>query len=171
MRLGVGYVMELSPLPTRPQPNKRVNPAETPTTPAAHFESRTLRRRGAAISCDLPLEPLTETAEYLGLLRAHLGAAVTRFAPDLIVYNAGTDCLVGDPLGRLAVSADGIVERDLHVFDVAVRTHTPVVMLLSGQWALSHPTPPPKHSEPEVSMEIGQSAAGPGRLSAPPDIF
>jgi hypothetical protein len=54
------------------------------------------------------------------------------------VYNAGTDCLAGDPLGQLDVSAAGIVARDECVFDAAQRAKVPVVMLLSGGYQKSN---------------------------------
>ena len=34
------------------------------------------------------------------------------FAPELIIYNAGTDILSGDRLGCLSVSPDGVLRRD-----------------------------------------------------------
>jgi histone deacetylase 11 len=43
--------------------------------------------------------------EYLTLLRTHLEGALNEFTPDVIVYNAGTDILDGDPLGCLSISA------------------------------------------------------------------
>ena len=33
--------------------------------------------------------------------------AIEEFRPDLIIYNAGTDCLIGDPLGGLDLSPQG----------------------------------------------------------------
>ena len=36
---------------------------------------------------------------YLGLLRRGLDAAFEECQPDIILYNAGTDILAGDPLG------------------------------------------------------------------------
>lgn len=36
----------------------------------------------------------------------NLGEALNEFTPDVIVYNAGTDVLEGDPLGNLDVTAD-----------------------------------------------------------------
>jgi histone deacetylase 11 len=52
---------------------------------------------------------------------------------DLVFYNAGTDVLEGDPLGRLGVSAGGVEARDAAVWawarDVA---RAPLVMTLSG---------------------------------------
>ena len=38
--------------------------------------------------------------------------------PDMVIYNAGTDILDGDPLGRMRVSAEGVAARDMAVFEV-----------------------------------------------------
>lgn len=50
-----------------------------------------------------------------------------------MVYNAGSDCLAGDPLGNLSLTADAIIKRDELVFETAVLKYkVPIVMLLSG---------------------------------------
>ena len=46
----------------------------------------------------------TRDAEYLRLVRKHVKEALEEFSPQLIVYNAGTDVLEGDPLGALSIS-------------------------------------------------------------------
>ena len=35
----------------------------------------------------------------------HVEGALNEFSPQLVVYNAGTDILDGDPLGNLSISA------------------------------------------------------------------
>lgn len=59
------------------------------------------------------------------------------FDPELIVYNAGTDILDGDPLGQLKVSPDGITNRDEKVFSFARNRNIPIVMLTSGGYMKS----------------------------------
>ncbi len=54
---------------------------------------------------------------------------MAEFKPDLIIYNAGTDILVGDPLGNLDISADGIKSRDELMFKTAKDHQIPIVML------------------------------------------
>ncbi|MEM6270976.1 MAG: histone deacetylase, partial [Bacteroidota bacterium] len=54
---------------------------------------------------------------YLRLLRETLPGALVEAAPDLVVYNAGTDVYRDDPLGGLALSADDILARDTFVVD------------------------------------------------------
>lgn len=50
----------------------------------------------------------------------------------MVIFNAGTDCLEGDPLGALSLSPEGIQERDLFVFRTCRERGIPVLMLLSG---------------------------------------
>ena len=42
--------------------------------------------------------------------------------PDMVIYNAGTDILDGDPLGHMRVSAEGVAARDEAVFEVIMRS-------------------------------------------------
>lgn len=53
----------------------------------------------AAIDCDKPIVSGTGDAEYLARLAEGLAASFSKFSPDIVLYNAGTDILVGDPLG------------------------------------------------------------------------
>ena len=50
----------------------------------------------------------------------------------LAIYNAGTDILRGDRIGRLDVSADGIRERDRYVVDALKERKIPTVIVTSG---------------------------------------
>ncbi|TKY57961.1 Histone deacetylase 2 [Spatholobus suberectus] len=74
----------------------------------------------------------TRTEEYLQKLDEALEVAGRRFNPELVIYNAGTDVLEGDPLGRLKISPDGIALRDEKVFLFAREKNIPIVMLTSG---------------------------------------
>ncbi|KXZ51444.1 hypothetical protein GPECTOR_12g407 [Gonium pectorale] len=88
----------------------------------------------AGIDIAMRLRPGAGDEEYLGRLEGALHHAATVLPrPALVVFNAGTDVLAGDPLGRLGLSGAGVVARDEMVWrwcrDVA---RAPVVMLLSG---------------------------------------
>jgi histone deacetylase 11 len=74
----------------------------------------------------------TTTEKYLDLLSQALEKAAQNFEPDLLIYNAGTDILDGDPLGRLLVSPDGVKQRDEMVFKFSREKNCPIVMLTSG---------------------------------------
>ena len=41
-----------------------------------------------------------------------IGVEIDRFKPDFVIYNAGTDILEGDTVGKVSISADGIIKRD-----------------------------------------------------------
>lgn len=79
----------------------------------------------------------TTTEEYLVKLDEALQVAEHAFDPELVIYNAGTDILDGDPLGRLRISPDGVTVRDEKVFRFARDKHIPLVMLTSGGYMKS----------------------------------
>ncbi|KAI4377660.1 hypothetical protein MLD38_015251 [Melastoma candidum] len=79
----------------------------------------------------------TRTNTYLSKLDEALEVASRSYAPELLVYNAGTDILDGDPLGRLKINPDGIASRDEKVFKYARDRNIPIVMLTSGGYMKS----------------------------------
>lgn len=76
---------------------------------------------------------------YLKLVREALEQAAARFAPDVVVYVAGTDPYVDDPLGSLRVSAAGMLERDELVGGLAQRLGAGLVMLPAGGYTDASP--------------------------------
>lgn len=54
---------------------------------------------------------------------------------DLAFYIAGADPYEGDRLGRLAVTKNGLRERDRIVFDACEHADTPVAVVMSGGYA------------------------------------
>ncbi|XP_076944737.1 histone deacetylase 2-like isoform X2 [Bidens hawaiensis] len=74
----------------------------------------------------------TVTEKYLMMLDEALKVAENAFDPELVIYNAGTDILDGDPLGRLKVIPQGVTIRDEKVFKFAHDKNIPLVMLTSG---------------------------------------
>lgn len=58
------------------------------------------------ISRAVPLMHYTKDQEYLRKLSAELSTALGEFNADLVLYNAGTDCLIGDPLGALSITPE-----------------------------------------------------------------
>ncbi|KAF2976399.1 hypothetical protein EK904_003633, partial [Melospiza melodia maxima] len=93
--------------------------------PGDGFAKRAIKRK-------VELEWGTEDTEYLQKVQTHVEGALNEFQPDIIVYNAGTDILDGDPLGGLAISPQGIVKRDEVVFRAARSRGVPVLMVTSG---------------------------------------
>ncbi|XP_008408590.1 histone deacetylase 11 isoform X1 [Poecilia reticulata] len=85
-----------------------------------------------AIKRKVELDWGTEDSEYLQKVELHSEGALNEVRPDIIVYNAGTDILDGDPLGGLSISPQGIVKRDEIVFRAAKQRGIPILMVTSG---------------------------------------
>ncbi|XP_068107971.1 histone deacetylase 11 isoform X3 [Hyperolius riggenbachi] len=85
-----------------------------------------------AIKRRIELDWGTEDQEYLEKVETHVKGALNEITPDVIVYNAGTDILDGDPLGGLSISPQGIIKRDEIVFSVARSRSIPILMVTSG---------------------------------------
>ncbi|KAK1258364.1 Histone deacetylase 2 [Acorus gramineus] len=79
----------------------------------------------------------TKTKDYLDKLDSALKVAKDVFDPELVIYNAGTDILDGDPLGQMKISPDGVTHRDEMVFRFAQDKKTPILMLTSGGYMKS----------------------------------
>ncbi|XP_068703336.1 histone deacetylase 11-like isoform X1 [Montipora capricornis] len=86
----------------------------------------------SAIKKNIELFHGTDDAQYIPLLKKHIPEALDAFKPDIIAYNAGTDILMGDPLGNLSITPQGIIERDQIVFEEANKRGIPLFMLTSG---------------------------------------
>jgi histone deacetylase 11 len=86
------------------------------------------------IDFNFPLEvgagSVIDDATYLGLLKRELARAVAATKPDIIFYNAGTDIMRGDSVGRMHVSREGIIDRDTLVCKIACEQAIPIVMLM-----------------------------------------
>jgi len=69
---------------------------------------------------------------YLRALDDALCQLQQRFAPDLVFYLAGVDPFEGDRLGRLKLTAQGLMARDQRVFEWCGQRQVPVVLLMAG---------------------------------------
>jgi acetoin utilization deacetylase AcuC-like enzyme len=89
----------------------------------------------ATSDLDVPLPDGLTDGPYLERVDDALTTAWRRADPELVIYNAGVDVYEGDKLGRLAVSADGVRERDERVRDLARAHGVPVVVTMGGGYA------------------------------------
>jgi acetoin utilization deacetylase AcuC-like enzyme len=87
-------------------------------------------------SLDVPLADGTDDAEYLQALEGALEAAFAHFRPQLIAYVAGADPYVEDKLGGLALTIDGLKQRDRTVFRAAQPVGAAVFSVYAGGYAL-----------------------------------
>jgi histone deacetylase 11 len=96
------------------------------------FEDAIFPQPKAQEECPVPLASNLCGAEYLRILHDCLPAALDRFAPELVVYNAGSDVLASDPLTSLRLTVEEMVERDLYVVTQVRNRNIPLAMVLSG---------------------------------------
>lgn len=88
-----------------------------------------------ASDIDLGLETGTGDEIYLRHLHAHLPLILENHRPDLVVYLAGADPYQHDQLGHLALTFDGLKQRDAAVLQCARERNVPVCIVLAGGYA------------------------------------
>jgi acetoin utilization deacetylase AcuC-like enzyme len=81
---------------------------------------------------DVSLAVGTDDACYLERLSHHLPDLMHRADPDLIFYLAGVDPHINDKLGRLALTDDGLADRDRMVAGAAQSAGIPLVSVMGG---------------------------------------
>jgi acetoin utilization deacetylase AcuC-like enzyme len=88
-------------------------------------------------SLDIHLADGIGDAEYLNRLGNGYRAALAMFQPELVMYVAGADPFFEDQLGGLALTFDGLMERDRMVIWTALTHNIPVAIVLAGGYAQS----------------------------------
>jgi len=91
--------------------------------------------RKAQSSLDIELPDHTEDTAYIAALQTHLPAILRRFQPQMVWYLAGVDPYVGDQLGRLALTLEGLRQRDAYVLSTCYQAGIPVVTTMGGGYA------------------------------------
>ncbi len=91
--------------------------------------------RKARSNLDVNLPDGTGDAAYLAALRAHIPAMLREVRPAMVWYQAGVDPYDGDQLGRLALSMDGLRQRDAYVLTTCREAGIPVVITMGGGYA------------------------------------
>jgi acetoin utilization deacetylase AcuC-like enzyme len=83
---------------------------------------------------DVHLRDGVKDEEYLSRLKDALAVAMS-FSPNLIFYLAGADPFEEDQLGGLALTLDGLKQRDHLVFETALAQNVPIAVVLAGGYA------------------------------------
>jgi acetoin utilization deacetylase AcuC-like enzyme len=86
-------------------------------------------------SIDVNLPDRTNDEQYLGWLENAASSGLRRFTPDLLCYIAGADPYREDQLGGLALTIEGLYQRDLFVFRVCKDRKIPVMVTYAGGYA------------------------------------
>lgn len=95
---------------------------------------------------DIELEDGTEDGDYLEALQSGLVHALELARADLAIYLAGADPYVGDQLGRLSLSKQGLAARDRLVFELCRGAGLPVATVMSGGYG--------RHIEETVEIHL-----------------
>jgi acetoin utilization deacetylase AcuC-like enzyme len=90
-------------------------------------------KQPASMNVGLPDD--CEDGEYLDALGSALHDAMAEHEPDFVHYVAGGDPFVGDQLGGLALTKDGLAKRDRLVLAACSERGLPVVATLAGGYA------------------------------------
>jgi acetoin utilization deacetylase AcuC-like enzyme len=91
--------------------------------------------RRVAGDIELDLADGTGDGPYLEAVGRLVPRAIARARPELCFYLAGADPYVGDRLGRLSVSREGLAARDVLVRDALAAAGVPVCITLAGGYA------------------------------------
>jgi histone deacetylase 11 len=83
----------------------------------------------------IPVPAGLNGSEYLAIVDEALPRALDAVKPGLVIYNAGSDPFVEDPLARLRLSRGDLADRDLLVATHVRERGIPMAMVLSGGYA------------------------------------
>jgi acetoin utilization deacetylase AcuC-like enzyme len=84
---------------------------------------------------DVPLEDGVGDAEYLDALHRHLPTVLDTANADIVFYLAGVDVAAGDRYGKLALTEEGIRQRDRWVIEAVRSRGAPLTIVLAGGYA------------------------------------
>jgi acetoin utilization deacetylase AcuC-like enzyme len=101
---------------------------------SVHGESNYPFRKIAG-DLDIGLPDGTADELYLDMVAEGTRRAIAVSGADLAVYIAGADPFVGDRLGKLAVSKQGLAQRDRIVLDLCRDAGLPLAIAMGGGYA------------------------------------
>ena len=84
---------------------------------------------------DVPLPEGLDNDGYLQILANYLPDLLSQVKPDLVLYDAGVDTHVGDRLGKLALTDEGIYRRERQVLSTCRAGGYPVACVIGGGYA------------------------------------
>jgi len=84
---------------------------------------------------DIALEDGTGDDAFLEALNSGLARALKDADPNMVIYLAGADPYSGDAFGHLALSKDGLAQRDRQVLGTCCAAGQPVAITMSGGYA------------------------------------
>lgn len=108
--------------------------------------------RKARSTLDVPLADGTGDEAYMDALATSLPPLIDRFAPDLILYQAGVDPHEADKLGRLSLTDQGLARRDLFIAEQARRRGIPLASAIGGGYGADLAAVAERHAATMVTL-------------------
>ncbi|VWX54235.1 histone deacetylase [Novosphingobium sp. 9U] len=121
-----------------------------------NFPSRKVRS-----SLDVGLPDATGDAGYLDALAGSLPNVLDRFAPELILLQAGVDVHADDKLGRLSLTDEGLAGRDRFVALEAERRGIPMASTLGGGYGADREAVALRHASTILTLSATIDASNP----------
>ena len=84
---------------------------------------------------DVPLPEGLDNDGYLQILANYLPDLLSQVKPDLVLYDAGVDTHVGDRLGKLALTDEGLYRRERQVLSTCRAGGYPVACVIGGGYS------------------------------------
>jgi acetoin utilization deacetylase AcuC-like enzyme len=88
--------------------------------------------RKAQSDLDINIPPGANTDTYLSMMAEGFEKSLVMSQADFIIYDAGVDIFIDDPLGLLNVCLEGIRQRDHYVISRALELNIPIVTVIGG---------------------------------------
>ncbi len=89
----------------------------------------------AKSSLDIEVKEGTEDKEYMNIVHEVIPGLLEEVKPDFVIYDAGVDPYIHDPLGRLSLSLEGLYQRDLFVLKEVTSRGIPVSCVIGGGYS------------------------------------
>ena len=86
---------------------------------------------------DVPLDCHLEDNAYIDQLHRTLADISREFTPQIVLYDAGVDVFLGDQLGNLNLTMEGIFKRDCIVLEHFKNCNIPVATVIGGGYSPS----------------------------------
>ena len=94
--------------------------------------------RKSASDLDIGLDKHLKDQAYLEVVEHTLITLLDEQQPDIVLYDAGADVWVGDELGHLDISWQGVQQRDELVLQTCLQRHLPVMTVIGGGYDRDH---------------------------------
>ncbi|MGB0768229.1 MAG: histone deacetylase [Phycisphaeraceae bacterium] len=87
---------------------------------------------------DIPLDKGVGDDRYLDILHRNLPRLLDEVEPSLVIYDAGVDVHLDDRLGHLALTDQGLYDRDRYVIETCRSHRVPTACVIGGGYDADH---------------------------------